>query len=122
MIQFARKTRGYRPHREHGVGGGATSNPPLPVALRRPGMDTRHPWMERVTPTHFILEGTTRKRKGEQGRSGGFCAEAHAWGKEEGGVSGGDARHEGGTGKTRGHRARVAVAAAHVVMLCGEGK
>jgi hypothetical protein len=51
-------------HRRGMVAVVATPNPPLPTALRRPGMDNTHPRKERATPARFILEGIARKRKG----------------------------------------------------------
>jgi hypothetical protein len=68
--------RGYGSHQEQGIDGGVTSNSPPPTAHRRPGVDTRQPWMEGATPTHFILKITVWKRKGKRECSGGFYVEA----------------------------------------------
>jgi hypothetical protein len=72
-----------------GGSGGTASNLPVPAACQRPGVDTRQPRMEGVTPTHFILKRTTQKRKGgarvlrrlceEEKKLGANGGPAHAW-------------------------------------------
>jgi hypothetical protein len=52
-------------HTGTGVHGDTASNPSLLAPRRWLRVDTRQPWMERATPTHFILERTVPMRKVE---------------------------------------------------------
>jgi hypothetical protein len=100
------------------VGGDVASNASLPEAHRLPGVDTRQPRMDRATPTHPILERTTRKRKGNGSTRVAAEARRKYRGNRRGDPVGSHVAGEGRRGPDPAACGRVAPAAGRQQRAC----